>query len=334
MLSREATYRDFDVEALAEHLPLHDWAQTLIHQNTQTAFFRRDDRCYVAWSAGGEKARDRILDNLSSFHLPVAQPLTLLTFNSANISFGVLPRGALPLADVLSECNAAAMRERLNEALAGLLVHLHLAGFHFRMGVMPKFAIRRDEDDFTAFLMNAMDGELLDDQLDFRRAMDLQSTANVLESAWRECSGDCNFEEVMEDTEQVNDFLDRYRIFWNNISHAAVFCDDQAMITTRVVARKEAPRVLDMAGGFGFRLRTRIVHPKHHKMMLHMLTGLVTAGNRGARKLLADINRYRSWLEFSSGRKWSKALAANHWMNEVYDPAVNLLPRPRKMATV
>ena len=339
MLSREATDRDYEQEAIKGDLPLNEWAESLINQNTGTAFFLEKGRRYVAWRSEKQNALETrsISNNLSQYNLPVVETLNILPVGDIMVAFGVLPEGALPLVEVIADCGQSAERAGLGEALAGLLVHLHLAGFHFPMNVAPRIAVRRDGQGYTAFLINAIDGELLEDNQDFRRAIDLQNMANVLEQAWRETAESCSLEDQLEYTEQINDFLNRYRNFWNNISRTDVFADEKAMVTTRVMPMSETnleSAEMTRSDGFGFMLRTRIVTPKHHKMMLHMLTGLVATGNNGARRVLADISRYRSWLEFSSGRKWSKALAANHWMNEVYYPAVNVLPLRKNMATV
>ena len=81
------------------------------------------------------------------------------------------------------------------------------------------------------------------------------------------------------------------------------------------------------AGGTAnkLRLRTRVAEPGHHRRLLFTRTGLVAQENQ-ARRLLNDIASFRSHLERAAGRPVPEAVAANRWLSEVYDPAVDAIP--------
>ena len=78
-------------------------------------------------------------------------------------------------------------------------------------------------------------------------------------------------------------------------------------------------------GGNKLRMRTRVAEPGHHRRLLFTRTGLEAQENQ-ARRLLNDIASYRSYLERTSGGRVPRAVAANKWLSEVYDPVVDAIP--------
>ena len=84
---------------------------------------------------------------------------------------------------------------------------------------------------------------------------------------------------------------------------------------------------LDDAGPDRVRLRvtTRVSEPGHHRQLLYRRTGLVAEENQ-ARRLLDDIASFRAMLERRSGRPVSRVVAANRWLEEVYDPVIVSIP--------
>jgi hypothetical protein len=58
---------------------------------------------------------------------------------------------------------------------------------------------------------------------------------------------------------------------------------------------------------------------------LFLRTG-IDAGEHQARRLLNDIAGFRAWLEQKQGRPVSEVVAANQWLEEVYDPVIGAIP--------
>jgi len=52
----------------------------------------------------------------------------------------------------------------------------------------------------------------------------------------------------------------------------------------------------------------------------------IDASERQARRLLNDMAAFRAWLEHKRGRPVSEVVAANRWLEEVYDPVIAAIP--------
>src|SRR4029453_17892520 len=70
---------------------------------------------------------------------------------------------------------------------------------------------------------------------------------------------------------------------------------------------------------------TRVSEPGHHRALLHRRTGLVAQENQ-ARRLLNDLASFRAWVERTEGRPVPESVAANRWLQEVYDQVVGNIP--------
>jgi len=63
----------------------------------------------------------------------------------------------------------------------------------------------------------------------------------------------------------------------------------------------------------------------HDSRRLFLRTG-IDASERQARRLLNDMAAFRAWLEQKQGRPVSEVVAANRWLEEVYDPVIAAIP--------
>jgi Domain of unknown function (DUF4032)/Lipopolysaccharide kinase (Kdo/WaaP) family len=74
------------------------------------------------------------------------------------------------------------------------------------------------------------------------------------------------------------------------------------------------------------RLKTRVAESGHDSRKLFLRTG-IDAGENQARRLLNDMAAFRAWLEQKRGRTVSEVVAANRWLEEVYDPVIAAIPQ-------
>ena len=68
-----------------------------------------------------------------------------------------------------------------------------------------------------------------------------------------------------------------------------------------------------------------MVEPGHHVRTLRALTGLEVQENQ-ARRMLADLARYRTELEASTGGPVSDLVAGRRWLTEVFEPTLAAVP--------
>jgi hypothetical protein len=78
-------------------------------------------------------------------------------------------------------------------------------------------------------------------------------------------------------------------------------------------------------GGTRLRVRPVLVEEGHHARQLLRRTGLAVQENQ-ARRLLADIEAFRCWLEQEEGRPVPDAVGAARWLLDVYEPLVARVP--------
>ena len=72
-------------------------------------------------------------------------------------------------------------------------------------------------------------------------------------------------------------------------------------------------------------IKTRVAESGQHSRRLFLRTG-IDAGENQARRLLNDIASYRAYLEQKKGHPVSEVVAANGWLEEVYDPVIAAIP--------
>jgi len=77
--------------------------------------------------------------------------------------------------------------------------------------------------------------------------------------------------------------------------------------------------------GNKLRLKTRVAETGHDSRRLFLRTG-IDASERQARRLLNDMAAFRAWVEQKRGRPVSEVVAANRWLEEVYDPVIAAIP--------
>ena len=123
------------------------------------------------------------------------------------------------------------------------------------------------------------------------------------ESLWQEL----NREEILRPEEQ------RYRIAerLHRLNELGFDADEVELIST--------------GEGNKLRLKTRVAESGHDSRKLFLRTG-IDAGENQARRLLNDMAAFRAWLEQKQGRPVSEVVAANRWLEEVYDPVIAAIP--------
>ncbi len=232
----------------------------------------------------------------------------------------------------------------LLDALAQLLVRVHLAGFFWGDCSLSNTLFRRDAGALAAWLVDAETGELRPELSPGQRAHDLEvAEVNVVGElldivAARRGDGVGAFDDLPFDPAAIAETLRRrYGSLWHELTNVEVFAVDEQWRVDERIRRlndlgfdvEELELVQDPdageAGGHRLRLRTRVVEPDHHRRRLLQLTGLDVQENQ-ARRLLNDILGYRAFLERQTGRPVSEQIGALRWMVEVFEPTLAMVP--------
>jgi hypothetical protein len=125
----------------------------------------------------------------------------------------------------------------------------------------------------------------------------------------------------------------KYEDLWDELTGEEIVAPEEESL--RVIERIQ--RLGDLGFGAGeielvtsddesrLRVRTQVAEPDHHRRELFRLSGLEVQENQ-ARRLLADLQGYRAWLEQLDGTALPETVAGHRWADEVYWPVVAAIP--------
>jgi hypothetical protein len=215
---------------------------------------------------------------------------------------------------------------RLLDALAALLVKLHLGGFFWGDVSLSNTLFRRDAGAFAAYLVDAETGALHARLSDGQRHEDLDiAQVNIFGEALDLQAGGLLHESI--DPEQVAaDVIARYETLWHEVSYEEElpFGDVRHRMTGRIRRLNDLGFDVDelqvATTGNGYRLRPKVVDAGHHSRRLLRLTGLDAEENQ-ARALLNDLDTFRAESTLPD-----EQLAAHRWVTEVFEPVVRSVP--------
>ncbi|ROT26251.1 DUF4032 domain-containing protein [Micromonospora sp. HM5-17] len=233
---------------------------------------------------------------------------------------------SLPYRALFSHTLRPETMNRLLDALAALLVRMHLTGFFWGDCSLSNTLFRRDAGAFAAYLVDAETGALhrqlssgqRDEDLEIARvnifgeALDLQAAGLLHESI--------DPEVVCEEVVQ------RYERLWHEITYEQqVERGERHDIERRIRRLNElgfdvAEVSMSVVDGGRYLVRPKVVDAGYHTRRLLRLTGLDAEENQ-ARRLLNDLDTYRAESDLTDEQQ-----AAHRWLTEVFEPVVRAVP--------
>ena len=237
---------------------------------------------------------------------------------------------ALPYRALFSQVLQPDTATRLIDALAVLLVQLHLLGFYWGDVSLSNTLFRRDAETFAAYLVDAETGELHDTLTRGQRSYDLEiARTNIIGELMDLVAGELLDEGT--DTVAIGDLLAmRYQDLWAALTEEESFGAGERW---RVAARIEKLNALgfdvaelDMsadADGTTVRIKPKVVDAGHHSRRLLRLTGLDVQENQ-ARRLLNDLDAFHA---DPIRENEDEEFVAHEWLTDVFEPAVRSVPR-------
>jgi len=327
------------------HIPLEEWPDETIAALPRgisrhiVRFVKLSGRV-IAIKEIGEKVALReyeLLRALDRMDVPSVEPVGVVTGRTA-------PEGdpleavlitkhlqfALPYRALFSQVLQPDTATRLIDALAVLLVQLHLLGFYWGDVSLSNTLFRRDAEMFAAYLVDAETGELHDSLTRGQRAYDLEiARTNIIGELMDLVAGELLDEDT--DTVAIGDLLaTRYQDLWAALTEEESFGAGERW---RVAARIEKLNALgfdvaelDMsadADGTTVRIKPKVVDAGHHSRRLLRLTGLDVQENQ-ARRLLNDLDAFHADPIRDDE---DEEFVAHEWLTDVFEPAVRSVPR-------
>ncbi len=239
---------------------------------------------------------------------------------------------SLPYRYLFGGRGVADLRSRLLDALAVLLVRLHLEGFYWGDCSLSNTLFRRDAGALSAYLVDAETGELREALSEGQRLHDLQIATENVAGEIMDLAAASRLPSDVDPEETLLELERRYHGLWEELTRSEEFgAGERYQIDRRLERLNDMgfdveEMVLESTeGGDRIRLQPRVVEAGHHSRTLRHLTGLEVQENQ-ARRLLNDVLAYRAHLEREGGGPIPEAVAAYRWLSEVYEPITAAIP--------
>jgi len=237
---------------------------------------------------------------------------------------------SLPYRAVFSQVSRSDTAHRLLDALAVLLVRLHLEGFYWGDVSLSNTLFRRDAGAFAAYLVDVETGSLYEELTPGQRLYDLDlARTNIIGELMDLQAGDM-FDPDVDPVEVGDDLISRYEELWEALTSRERFSSDERW---RVSARIEKLNALGFdvgeleittdLDGTTLSIMPKVVDAGHHSRRLMRLTGIDAQENQ-ARRLLNDLDQYRADTE---QQLEEEEFVAHEWLQQQYEPVVRAVPR-------
>jgi len=326
-------------------VPLEEWpAETLAALprgiSRHIVRFARLSGRVIAIKEIGETVAYReyeLLRQLSRIDVPSVEPVGVITGRRAPdgepleaVLITEHLQFSLPYRALFSQSLRPDTATRLIDALAVLLVRLHLAGFYWGDVSLSNTLFRRDAETFEAYLVDAETGDLHDKLSEGQRAYDLEvARVNIIGELMDLQAG----EFLEDDVDAVaigNALAERYTDLWRALTEVETFGYGERW---RVQARID--RLNDLGFDVGeldittdvdgttVHIQPKVVDAGHHSRRLMRLTGL-DVGENQARRLLNDLDEFRAATDRQAE---DESFVAHDWLTGVFEPAVRRVPR-------
>jgi hypothetical protein len=234
---------------------------------------------------------------------------------------------SLPYRAVFSHTLRPETAERLLDALAALLVRMHLTGFFWGDCSLSNTLFRRDAGAFAAYLVDAETGALRSSLSNGQRSEDVElARVNIFGEALDLQAAGLLHEAIDPET-IADEVVQRYERLWHELTYEQQVERDARHHMERRIRRlnelgfdvaEVAMSLLD--GGRSYLVRPKVVDAGHHTRRLMRLTGLDAEENQ-ARVLLNDLDTYRAESDLIDEHQ-----AAHRWLTEVFEPVVRAVP--------
>jgi uncharacterized protein DUF4032/lipopolysaccharide kinase (Kdo/WaaP) family protein len=221
----------------------------------------------------------------------------------------------------------------LLDALVELLVRLHLSGFFWGDCSLSNTLFRHDAGTLEAYLVDSETSEQHPELTDGQREWDVELAIERVYGELLDLQAGELLPADVEPLEIAEELGRRYESLWQELTREEILRPEEQRyrIAERLQRLNElgfdADEVELISTGEGNKLRvkTRVAETGHDSRKLFLRTG-IDASERQARRLLNDMAAFRAWVEQKQGRPVSEVVAANRWLEEVYDPVIAAIP--------
>lgn len=237
---------------------------------------------------------------------------------------------SLPYRAVFAQVNSEDTALKLLDALAVLLVRLHLVGCFWGDVSLSNTLFKRDAGAFSAYIVDVETAKLEENLTRGQREYDLDLARTNIIGELMDLQAAEQLPEDLDVIEVGDILLERYNQLWSALTERETFSANERW---RVSARIEKLNQLgfdvdelDMStdlDGTTVSIQPKVVDAGHHRRRLMRLTGIDAQENQ-ARRLLNDLDQYRVVTD-QQGE--DEEFVAHEWLQSQYEPVVRAIPR-------
>jgi Domain of unknown function (DUF4032)/Lipopolysaccharide kinase (Kdo/WaaP) family len=263
---------------------------------------------------------------------PVGVVLDRTTDDGEPLPAGLITRHlefSLPYRALFSSSLRLETAHRLLDALAVLLVQLHLAGFSWNDCSLSNTLFRRDAGAFAAYLVDAETGELHPTLSSGQRTYDLETAATNVAGELMDLQAGGRLHEGIDPIVTGVSLRTRYDQLWDEVTGPLVITrEDRYPLEARVRRLNSLGfdvaelQVSTQADGEHITVAPKVVDAGHHSRRLMQLTGLDVEENQ-AQRLLNDLDSFR--IKVGLGRE-DEEIAAHRWVTERFERVMSEVP--------
>lgn len=224
------------------------------------------------------------------------------------------------------------LADRLLDALAMLLVRLHLAGFFWGDCSLNNTLFRRDAGALAAYLVDAETGEWHPQLTDGQRLTELEVTMLNVAGGLLDLQAEFGLPADPDPVDTAEDLNARYALLWEEATTSETLGpDERHKIEARMRRLNQLGfdvdevELVSTEAGDKLVMRPAVTEAGHHRRRLVSLTGIQAQENQ-ARSLLNDLANFRVYAEHRSGRSVPESVAAYRWLTDVFEPTVSAIP--------
>ncbi|HET9020412.1 MAG TPA: DUF4032 domain-containing protein [Ornithinibacter sp.] len=326
-------------------VPLEEWPEELLAALPRgisrhvVRFVRLSGRVLAVKEIKADLARREyeLLRNLNRLHMPCVEPFAVVSGRVARdgtpLDACLITRHlqfSLPYRALYSQTLRKGTATRLIDALAVLLVRLHLEGFWWGDVSLSNTLFRRDAGAFAAYLVDAETGELRERLSDGQREHDLEIARVNIAGELMDLEAGELLQEDRDPVEVSERIMTRYRELWDELTGSELIDTGERWRVEDRIRRLNALgfdvdelELTTDIGGTTIRIQPKVVDSGHHSRRLLRLTGLDVRENQ-ARRLLNDLDAFTA----AKGRQGDdEEIVAHEWLTRIYEPVTRRVPR-------
>jgi hypothetical protein len=279
----------------------------------------------------------RLLRHLEDESIPAVEVVGVVSGRGPDLDAILITRHlefSLPYRTLFTGRGVPDLRSRLLDALAELVVRLHLGGFFWGDCSLSNTLFRRDAGALTAYVVDTETSELHPELSTGQRGHDLAIMEENVAGELLDIDAETADEESdIDPLEAAAELRARYDRLWEELTAEEVFgLDERHRIEERLRRLNdlgydvEEIEVVGEGDELRLRLRPQVVEAGHHARRLYSLTGLSVQENQ-ARRLLNDIASFRAALaRVDGGKAPPEPVAAYRWRTEIFDKSIAAVP--------